>query len=139
MLPWKGEGWYRKHFTLSPEDKGKRLQFVFDGVMANPTVYLNGKEVGSWIYGYNSFVVDATDAAKFGGENVLTVHADTRQHASRWYPGAGIYRKVSMRLVNPVHIPVWGVYVTTPSVEDAQASVLAEIEVAQSDRQKTAD
>ena len=129
MLPWKGEGWYRKHFTLSSKDKGKRLQFVFDGVMANPTVYLNGKEVGSWIYGYNSFVVDATDAAKFGGENVLTVHADTRQHASRWYPGAGIYRKVSMRLVNPVHIPVWGVYVTTPSVEDAQVSVHAEIEV----------
>ena len=130
MLPWKGEGWYRKHFFLPEDAKGKRLQFIFDGVMAHPTVYLNGKEVGSWIYGYNSFWIDASDAATFGGENVLTVHADTRQHASRWYPGAGIYRKISMRLVDPVHIPVWGVYVTTPSVEDKEARVHAEIEVA---------
>jgi hypothetical protein len=35
-------------------DYGKRLQLTFDGVMASPKVYLNGKEVGSWIYGYNS-------------------------------------------------------------------------------------
>jgi beta-galactosidase/beta-glucuronidase len=129
-LPWKGEGWYRKRFTLPSDAKGQRLQFVFDGVMANPTVYLNGQKVASWIYGYNSFWLDATAAAVFGGENVLTVHADTRAHASRWYPGAGIYRKVTMRLVDPIHIPVWGVYVTTPSVEDAQATVRAEIEIA---------
>jgi len=128
-LPWKGEGWYRKSFTLDPDDRGKRLQFLFDGVMANPVVYLNGKQVGSWRYGYNSFWVDATEAARFGEENVLVVHADTREHHSRWYPGAGIYRKVSMRLTNAVHIPVWGVYITTPEVRDDSARVHAEIEL----------
>lgn len=128
-LPWKGEGWYRKTFELKEMDKDKRLQFLFDGVMANPRVYLNGKEVGSWIYGYNSFWIDATDAAIFGGENVIVVHADTRTHHSRWYPGAGIYRKVSMRLVKEVHIPVWGVYVTTPKVSEESADVHAEVEV----------
>jgi beta-galactosidase len=131
-LPWNGEGYYRKHFDLPADAKGKRLQFVFDGVMANPTVYLNGQEVGSWTYGYNSFWIDATEAAKFGGGNVLTVHADTRKHTSRWYPGAGIYRKVTMRLVDPVHIPVWGVFVTTPEVTDQQAVVRAEIELTNS-------
>ena len=130
MLPWKGEGWYRKQFPLPKESEGKRLQLIFDGVMANPSVYLNGEKVGSWIYGYNSFWIDATDAANFGGDNVLTVHADTRRHRSRWYPGAGIYRKVSMRLVDPVHIPVWGTYVTTPSVGDTEASVRAEVDIA---------
>ena len=129
-LPWKGEGWYRKSFDLPAGAQGKRLQFLFDGVMANPTVYLNGKEVGSWIYGYNSFWIDATDAALFGGTNVLAVHADTREHSSRWYPGAGIYRKVGMRLVDPVHIPVWGVFVTTPEVRDEQAVVNVAVEVA---------
>ena len=49
-LPWKGEGWYRKTFELPAEAAGKRLQFMFDGVMANPTVYLNGQKVGSWRY-----------------------------------------------------------------------------------------
>uniref|UniRef100_UPI0035656053 glycoside hydrolase family 2 TIM barrel-domain containing protein n=1 Tax=Pontiella sp. TaxID=2837462 RepID=UPI0035656053 len=131
-LPWIGEGYYRKHFDLPAEAEGKRLQFVFDGVMANPTVYLNGQEVGSWTYGYNSFWIDATAAANFGGGNVLTVHADTRQHTSRWYPGAGIYRKVAIRLVDPLHIPVWGVCVTTPEVTDRQATVRAEVELTNS-------
>jgi beta-galactosidase len=70
------------------------------------------------------------DAAAFGGSNVLAVHADTRAHGSRWYPGAGIYRKVTARLVDPVHIPVWGVFVTTPEVSDSAAKVRVEVEVA---------
>jgi len=128
-LPWKGEGWYRKRFELSTADKGRRLQFIFDGVMAAPTIFLNGVKVGSWRYGYNSFWIDATDAARFGGENVLVVHADTREHTSRWYPGGGIYRKITMRLVNPVHIPVWGVLVTTPTVTDQMGAVKVQVEV----------
>ncbi len=129
-LPWKGEGWYRKTFELAASAKGKRLQFLFDGVMADPVVYLNGKKVGSWRYGYNSFWIDATDAAIFGGTNLLAVHADTREHTSRWYPGAGIYRKIGMRLVDPVHIPVWGVYVTTPKVDEKGAVANISVEIA---------
>ncbi len=129
-LPWKGEGWYRKRFRLPGESEGRRLQFVFDGVMASPTVYLNGKEIGSWVYGYNSFWIDATEAANFGSENTLVVHADTRDHRSRWYPGAGIYRKISMRIVDPIHIPVWGVYVTTPKVDEDSATIRAEVDIA---------
>jgi len=128
-LPWKGEGWYRKTFDLPADAEGKRLQFLFDGVMANPEVYLNGEKVGSWRYGYNSFWIDATGAAQFGGTNVLVVHADTREHYSRWYPGAGIYRKVGMRLIDPVHIPVWGLYVTTPEVSEQEAMIHTSVEL----------
>ncbi len=128
-LPWKGEGWYRKSIDLKAEAEGKRLQFLFDGVMANPTVYLNGKKVGSWRYGYNSFMVDATEAARFGEANVLVVHADTREHGSRWYPGAGIYRKIGMRLVDPVHIPVWGIYLSTPEASREKAVLHTSVEI----------
>jgi len=131
-LPWKGEGWYRKSFDLPGEADGKRLQFLFDGIMANPKVYLNGQELGSWRYGYNSFWIDATEAAVFGGSNVMAVHADTRDHGSRWYPGAGIYRKIGMRLVDQLHIPVWGIYVTTPEVSHEKARISAKIEIANS-------
>ncbi|MBD5778295.1 DUF4982 domain-containing protein [Pelagicoccus sp. NFK12] len=129
-LPWKGEAWYRKRFELPAAAAGKRLQFLFDGVMANPAVYLNGRKVGSWVYGYNSFHIDATDAAIFGGENVLAVHVDTRGHHSRWYPGAGIYRKVSMRIVDDVHVPIWGVQVTTPKIEESGATARVAVEIA---------
>lgn len=134
-LPWRGEGWYRKQFELPATAKGQRVQLLFDGVMASPQVYLNGKQVGSWIYGYNSFAIDATAAAEFGKTNVLTVHADTRNHDSRWYPGAGIYRKVTLRLVAPVHIPIWGIYVTTPLVRKDTAEIHTQMDVSNKSEQ----
>ena len=75
---------------------GQRVYFDFDGVMAMPKVYVNGQKAGDWDYGYMSFRVDATAYMRSGQRNVVAVHVDTRQHHSRWYPGAGIYRKVTM-------------------------------------------
>ena len=50
-------------------------------------------------------------------------HADTRPFDSRWYPGAGIYRKVQLVVVDPVHVDIWGTYVTTPIVKPHYADV----------------
>jgi beta-galactosidase len=122
-LPWKGVGWYRKTFTLDKADNGKRVYFDFDGIMAFLKVYVNGQLAGEWDYGYMSFRVDATPYIKFGGYNIIAVRVDTRQHGTRWYPGAGIYRKVTMTICEPVHIAHWGIYVTTPDVSDKQATV----------------
>jgi len=85
-LPWRGEGWYRKSFTLPATDAGNGVYLDFDGVMAMPTVYINGRKAGGWNYGYVSFRVDATDFVKPGQTNVVAVHVDTRPHNSRWYP-----------------------------------------------------
>ncbi|UCG55992.1 MAG: DUF4982 domain-containing protein [Phycisphaerales bacterium] len=122
-LPWKGVGWYRKTFTLDEADVGRRVYFDFDGVMAFPKVYVNGQLAGEWDYGYMSFRVDATPYVKFGDTNVIAVQVDTRRHGTRWYPGAGIYRKVTMTTCNPVHISHWGTYITTPAVSDTSATV----------------
>lgn len=122
-LPWRGEGWYRKAFVLAAADRGRRVYLDFDGVMAMPTVYVNGQKAGGWDYGYMSFRVDATDFVRFGETNLVAVHVDTRSHNSRWYPGAGIYRKVQLVVTDPVHIAHWGTFVTTPQVSDASATV----------------
>jgi beta-galactosidase len=122
-LPWQGVGWYRKTFTLDKENKSRRVYFDFDGVMAFPKVYVNGQLAGEWDYGYMSFRVDATPYVKFGQANVITVAVDTRRHGTRWYPGAGIYRKVTMTVCEPVHVAHWGTYVTTPDVNDTSATV----------------
>ncbi|MCU0918258.1 MAG: DUF4982 domain-containing protein [Planctomycetes bacterium] len=131
-LPWRGEGWYRKVLALQrTEDGGRktvlpagaRVYLDFDGVMAFPKVYVNGQLAGQWDYGYMSFRVDATPYVKFGQKNTIAVHADTRNHGTRWYPGAGIYRKVTMTICNPVHVAHWGTFVTTPEVSDASAVV----------------
>jgi beta-galactosidase len=122
-LPWKGQGWYRKKLEIPSAYKNKRIILIFDGVMAFPKVYINGKLAGEWDYGYNSFHIDVTDYVNFGGENILAVHADTRKHDSRWYPGGGIYRKVQLLVVNPIHVAVWGTYITTPIVKPNYADV----------------
>ncbi len=122
-LPWREVGWYRKTFELDKAADGRRVFFDFDGVMAFPKVYVNGQLAGQWDYGYMAFRVDATPYVKFGQTNVVAVQADTRQHGTRWYPGAGIYRKVEMVICDPIHIAQWGTYVTTPEVSDASATV----------------
>ena len=121
-LPWKGVGWYRRTFTLEPGDVGASVFLDFDGVMASPEVYVNGQKAGGWDYGYASFRVDATPYVK-PGVNTLAVRADTRDHRSRWYPGAGIYRKVVMKVRNKAHFAYNGIFVTTPEVSKDAATV----------------
>ena len=101
-LPWKGEGFYRRVFTLDETDAGKRVYFDFDGVMAFPKVYVNGELAGEWDYGYTPFRVDATEHVRWGEANTIVVHVDTEPWGSRWYPGAGIYRKVELTIDEPV-------------------------------------
>ena len=122
-LPWQGEGWYRKKLDIPANYAGKQVYLIFDGIMAFPKIYVNGKLAGEWDYGYNSFYLNITEFVKPGQENFLAIHADTREHESRWYPGAGIFRKIQMIIVNPVHVGIWGTYVTTPIVKPNYADV----------------
>ncbi len=122
-LPWWGIGWYRKHFTLPPEDDGKRIYLDLDGAMSRATVWLNGQCVGGWPYGYASWRVDLTPYVKFGGENVVAIRLDNLQDSSRWYPGGGIYRNVWLVKTAPVHVAQWGTFVTTPIVATERATV----------------
>ncbi|MBK7106481.1 MAG: DUF4982 domain-containing protein [Ignavibacteriae bacterium] len=128
-LPWKGEGWYRKIFKMEKALEGKKIFFIFDGVMAFPKIYINGKLAYQWDYGYNSFHFDATNFIKFGEENLIAVYVDTRNHESRWYPGAGIYRKVQMIISDPIHINIWGTNISTPkaSMENTDVRTFTKI------------
>jgi beta-galactosidase len=130
LLPWKGIGWYRKHFTISDNDKGKRIYVDFDGAMANAKVWLNGKYVGEWPYGYTSFRLDLTPYIITGKENIIAVRLDTKNWDSRWYPGAGIYRNVWLVKTSQLHIANNGVFCTTPEIkkERGMLSVQAEVE-----------
>ncbi|MET9504437.1 glycoside hydrolase family 2 TIM barrel-domain containing protein [Streptomyces sp. NPDC006622] len=120
-----GLGWYRLAFTLPPECAGKRISVEFDGVYMDSYVYCNGVEVGRHPYGYTGFAIDLTDLAHTDGstENVLAVKVQNRLPSSRWYSGSGIYREVRLIVTEPVHVPRWGTYVTTPEVGDERALV----------------
>jgi len=130
LLPWKGIGWYRKHFTLNESDKTKRIYIDFDGAMAYCEVWMNGKYVGGWPYGYTSFRLDLTPFVNFGSDNLIAVRLDTKKWDSRWYPGAGLYRNVWLVKTSQLHVSHNGLYCTTPEIkkESGILSVRAEVE-----------
>ena len=92
-LPWKGVGWYRKRIVLDAAPKGRRVFLDFDGVMCDGTAYVNDQPCGRQMYGYLGFRADATPYL-YKGTNTIVVKADTTKLMSRWYPGAGMYRRV---------------------------------------------
>jgi beta-galactosidase len=125
-----GVSWYRRHIALSRMDADKKIYIEFDGVMAHSSVWLNGHLLGERPNGYVSFGYELTPYMH-DGDNVLAVRTDTSQQpASRWYEGAGIYRKVRLVVEDPIHIVKWGTYITTPAVSAVQAQVRVQVQVA---------
>ena len=125
-----GIGWYKKEFTVAETEKNKQISIEFDGIYNNSTVWINGKKLGFWPYGYTAFSYDLTPHINFGKTNELLVKVDrTAFLDSRWYPGAGIYRNVNMLIKNKIHIPKWGIRVSTPKVLEEFAEVLIETKI----------
>lgn len=134
-LPFIGKGAYRRTLEI-PDTAGRSFTLLFDGAMSNARVTLNGKEVGFWPYGYNSFYIDIDNAVLHPGSNDLVVELENYERASRWYPGAGLYRNVHLIATDKVHIPTWGTYVTTPIVSPERAKVNLRIDIAGAKRFK---
>lgn len=134
-----GTGWYRKHFVLSKEDQGKIVKVLFDGVMTESDVWINGTHLGYHPNGYTAFLYDLTPYLKPAGQpNVLAVRAENSGRNSRWYTGSGIYRNVSLIVTNPLHIDSWGVHVTTTEISKDKATVNLAVKVV-NDQEKSAD
>jgi beta-galactosidase len=136
-LPVQGVGWYRKTLDLGKEDEGKIIYLDVDGAMSYSMVWLNGRFVGGWPYGYNSFRLDLTPFADFGKENQLAIRLDNPPDSSRWYPGAGIYRNTWLTKVNPTHVAQYGTYLTTNNVSVESATVSLAVTVQTSDDSET--
>ncbi|MFB9617202.1 glycoside hydrolase family 2 protein, partial [Kutzneria kofuensis] len=113
---------YRRHLSLAGIPGTRKVFVEFDGVMADASVYVNGKLIGTHPYGYTSFRYDNTAVANLGADNVIAVKTDTSQQpASRYYTGAGIYRDVRLIATDPVHVDQWATYVTTPNATGVHA------------------
>jgi beta-galactosidase len=118
-----GIAWYRKTFTTPESAKGKHVAVVFDGVYMDSDVYLNGSLLGKHPYGYTPFEYDLTDKLNFDRPNVLAVRCNVEQPCSRWYSGAGIFRPVRLVITAPVHIALWGTYLTTEKTGETDFTV----------------
>ncbi|GKX27608.1 beta-galactosidase [Vallitalea longa] len=103
---------YRKHFCVEDKYKGKMIFVDFEGVMTYAKCYINGRYVGEHKGGYTPFSIDVTDYIVFNEENVLTVMVDSTEREDippfgkyiDYLCYGGIYREVSLRIVENVYI-----------------------------------
>jgi len=127
-----GIGWYVK--TLTPDERwrGRRVVLDFQGIMYVGDVYLNGERVGGTDYGYVGFEIDLTSRLRYGEPNVIAVKANTQEPLnSRWYTGGGLFRDVTLIVTDrTLFLPRHPLYITTPEVSDAEATVAIQADIA---------
>jgi beta-galactosidase len=136
-LPSWGIGWYRKKLDIPAGDAGKLIRLEVDGAMAYATVWLNGRLVGGWPFGYSSWQVDLTPHVNFGGENQLAIRLDNPPSSSRWYPGGGIYRNVWLTKTQSVRVTQWGTFVVTRDISAGSATIEVAVNVENLSQEKT--
>jgi len=121
-LPWIGRGFYRRTLTVPKNAAHAYLQF--DGAMSEPHVYVNGKLAGWWAYGYNAFRIDITPYIYKGRSNEVVVSLNNREESSRWYPGGGLYRPVSLILTGKAYLDPWQSFLYTEKANAAEATLV---------------
>ncbi|RYD18447.1 MAG: beta-galactosidase, partial [Verrucomicrobiaceae bacterium] len=103
------QGHYKTLFTIPENWKGRRIRIVFDGVMTDAEVKVNGKSAGPVHQGgFYRFRHDITKLLNPGGENTLEVNVSKRsadilteraeRDADYWVFG-GIFRPVFLEAV----------------------------------------
>lgn len=123
-----GEGWYRKTFTLEKPEPGSTFALRFEGVYMDSTLFVNGKEAGTWKYGYSTFEMDITPYIK-EGSNEIYVRVVHESPNSRWYSGAGIYRNVWLKTYPESRLVPDGIYISTQKDGNAwNVEIQAEVE-----------
>lgn len=103
---------YRRHFRLPKDLQGKRIFVDFGGVMTAAKVFINGQNLGEYRGGYTPFSFELTKNINWSGDNVLAVEVDSTERKDippfgrlvDYLTFGGIYREVSLRIVNDVFI-----------------------------------
>lgn len=117
---------------LADKDPAPFVALRFEGVQGDAAVFVNGTAVGSLRSGYTEFELPIQDHVIWGESNEVVVEVDnSAQPASRWYPGSGLYRAVSVVLRPEIHFARDGLRLRTRTIADDAAIVEITYEIAQ--------
>ena len=118
-----------------------RVFFECDGAMSYSMLYLDGKFLGGWPYGYTRWRIDLTKSFDCGGagravlpdgEHVIAIRCHNVPHSSRWYTGGGLFRDCRLLVCPEDYVVPGSVHITTPEVTAARAKVRVRYEMAKS-------
>ncbi len=125
-----GMGYYEKRFHVDAQAAASPCCLYFDGVYRLCEVRVNNQLLTLHKSGYSPFVVWLTGRLHEGENTVqLRVNAGPLP-ASRWYPGAGVYRGVELlSAAAPAYILPDGLWLDTISLTEEGASLRLNAEV----------
>ncbi len=113
---YQGPAWYRRHFSLPVDVKGRHVYVEFEGMRQAGDIYLNGKNVGLYENGITAYGIDMTHSVNIPGDNVLAVRVDNGNYNEKssgqgfeweskdFNPNyGGINRHVWLHVTGPIH------------------------------------
>lgn len=152
---YQGIAWYRKHFVIPQEAKGRNVTLHFEAIMGKQTIYVNGQKVKEHEGGYLPITVNLTDVGCSAGDDcVVAVKADNSDDKT-YPPGkkqmtldfayhGGIYRDVWLiakqkvaitDAVEEAKVAGGGIFVHYANISAKSAEVYVNTEVRNSDKQ----
>ncbi len=122
----RGLGWYRRRLDVQPEWRSRRVGLDFKGVFQVADVWVNGRHAGQHTGGFTGFQFDITDQLHWDAPNLLAVRVNdvldpeiAPANETNVVDYGGIYRSVSLVVMDPLHIAPNGTSVTTEPAGDA--------------------
>jgi len=101
----RGVGWYYVKFRL-PDMPIENARLVFEGVMGQCVVYVNGTIAVRNFSGYNRFSCEVGSYLLPNADNLIAVFVDATTFEGWWYEGAGLYRPVYIEFRDTVRLDV---------------------------------
>jgi len=114
-INYQGPAWYRKHFKIDENFKGKLLTVYFEAAMGRSQVYVNGKRVLEHLGGYLPFSIDLTSYGVMPGQECIIALKVDNSNDKNYPPGkaqneldfcyhGGIYRDSWLIVTDKIHI-----------------------------------
>lgn len=108
------KGVYRRTFDIPASWRGKAVRIVFEGVMTDTEVRVNGRAAGPVHRGgFNEFAYDISRLLRYGRQNAIEVtvskessdkSVNAAERKADWWIFGGIYRPVYLEARPAVHI-----------------------------------
>lgn len=136
-----GEALYKKIYTPSKADEGKRFFLRFEGVGSVAEVFVNNQYAGNHKGAYSAFAIEISRLLKYGEENEIIVKADNSTRPDvipvnnvLFGVYGGIYRDVALIITDKVNIAVDdyaspGIYISQDNVSQKSADVNIKIKI----------
>lgn len=147
---YQGVIWYRKHFTMPADMKGKNITVHFEAIMGKQDIFVNGKKVKEHFGGYLPITVNLSAlGVKAGNKCLIAVKADNsddktyppgkKQTALDFCYHGGMYRDVWLIGKSPISITDaieankvagGGVFLHYDNISEKSSDVFVNVEVA---------